>query len=279
MVPLPEGRLRRGECSPVDRRFSIWPVEQGRNVIDSIYSRCVPLALAATIGFALTGMLSGCNLATPAMNADGVRMHQQGNYQGALTRFMQAVARNPDDADSYYNLAATYHQMGRVQKNQADFEQAESLYNQCLDRDPNHVDCYRGLAVLLSDTGRSDAASRLIEGWSVRNPSSADPKIEMARLMEETGDADQAIARLEEALSIEPDNSRALTALGRLREADGDTVQALANYQRSLARNRMQPDVARRVAALQAAVGGASGRFAPAESTRLVRNTVPTARY
>ena len=49
---------------------------------------------------------------------------------------------------------------------------------------------------------------------------------------------------------------RALTALGRLREVQGDRNQAVANYQRSLSVNRNQPEVAARVAALQATGAG-----------------------
>jgi len=220
-----------------------------------------------TVSVFAVALFAGCNFASRGMNSDGVRLYQQGNGQAAASRFIQAIAHDPTRPDGYYNLAATLHQSGRLHNRPEDLDQAENYYNQCLDRDPDHIDCYRGLAVLLADTDRSDAASRLIEGWSTRSPSSPNPKIEMARLLEELGETDKAKERLEEALSIEPDNARALAALGRLREQSGQHTQALANYDRSLQSNQFQPHVASRATALRAAVGGRS----PATSTRATR--------
>ena len=228
---------------------------------------CRPSTYLWTASVLATALLAGCNFATRGMNSDGVRLFQQGNGQAASSRFMQAIAHDPTRPDGYYNLAATLHQSGRLHSRHEDLDQAENYYNQCLDRDPDHVDCYRGLAVLLADTDRSDAALRLIEGWSTRSPYSPNPKIEMARLLEELGEPDKAKARLEEALSIEPKNARALAALGRLREQSGQQVQALANYERSLQSNQFQPHVASRAMALRAAVGGGS----PMTSTRPTR--------
>ncbi len=122
---------------------------------------------------------------------------------------------DPNDADAYYNLAATYHRMGRLEHRQSDLDQAECYYNQCLDRNPNHTECYRGLAVLLAEQGRKDDAFRLVEGWVQRQPTSADAKIELARLNNEFGNRQAAQEQLIEALAVEPDNPRALDGLGQ----------------------------------------------------------------
>ncbi len=193
-----------------------------------------------------------------SQNAQGVRLYQQGYYQQALQQFQQATASDPRDPDGYYNLAATYHRMGKTSGNKAELAQAENLYNQCLDRDPNHRDCYRGLAVLLADQQRTEEARRLLTGWSTRNPTLAAPKVELARLEDELGDKQAAKNYLVEALAIDPYDSRALAALGRIHEESGNTTQALADYERSLSRDRMQPEVTARVASLRAALGPAA---------------------
>ena len=235
---------------------------------------CHALALAALVGAA------GCELASQGLNVDGVRMYEQGNYPAAATRFNRAIANDPASAEGYYNLAATLHRTGTLHGRQSDLQQAESLYNQCLERDPNHVECYRGLTVLLTETNRTDAAFRLLEGWHQLSPQSAEPKIELARLLEETGSNEAAKAQLVEALSLDPHNSRALTAIARLRDRDGDHAQALADYQRSLDVNEMQPEVKARVATLQAALGGpVVSSITPAADTRFVRQPSATARY
>jgi tetratricopeptide (TPR) repeat protein len=208
----------------------------------------------------LAGLLlpsAGCNsMNSQTCNAEGVRLYSQGSFDQAAVKFGEAVAANPDSADAYYNQAAALQRAGTLYNRPQDLKQAEVLYNQCLERDPNQVECYRGLAVLLTETNRRDAAFRLLNNWSASSPDNPDPKIELARLLEESGQPDQAMAQLVAALEVSPDNARAFTALGRLRDQSGNYQLAMANYQRSLSLNSNQPQVAARVAALQATMGG-----------------------
>ncbi len=194
---------------------------------------------------------SGCAWSPKSINSQGVGLYHQGNYDGALALFHQAVSLEPNNPNFYYNLARVHHQKGRQTKDTRELEKAETYYNLCLDRDPNHTDCYRSLAVLLVEQGRKQDAFTLLERWNMRSPHLADPKIELARLYEETGDLTAAKEKLLAALQVEPNNSRALAALGHVRERQGDLVQALADYKRSLAVNPAQPKVALRAAALQ----------------------------
>ncbi|MBX3426756.1 MAG: tetratricopeptide repeat protein [Pirellulales bacterium] len=219
-------------------------------------------------------------MTSTALNAEGVRLYQRGDYVQSVDKFQKAIAANPREGTSYYNLAAAMHKSGKTYNRPQDLQQAERLYNQCLDYDGNHADCYRGLAVLLTETGRQDAAFRLLDGWAARSPQNPESRIELARLLEESQNYPLATTRLVEALSIDPNNARALTALGRLREMAGDKTQALANYQRSLAANRFQPEVAARVAALQAAGAGNAPMFAaPQQPTRTVDRWNDAVRY
>jgi tetratricopeptide (TPR) repeat protein len=239
------------------------------------------LSPALLIG-ALTVVPAGCNqMNSQALNAEGVRLYMNGNYPQAAEKFERAVADNPRSATSYYNLASAKHKSGKLYNRKNDLDQAEQLYNQCLDYNENDTECYRGLAVLLCETGRQDAAFRLLQGWAARSPQLANPHIELARLMEETNNRQQASLQLVQAISIEPNNTRALTALGRLREQSGDRGQALSNYQRSLAINRFQPEVEARVAALQASSGGTTVATAPPAPpmTRTVQQQPSTVRY
>ena len=225
---------------------------------------------------------SGCSqMNSQALNAEGVRLYQMGSYQQAADQFQRAIASDPKSGTSYYNLAAALHKSGKLANQPNDLAQAERYYNQCLEYDPNHTECYRGLAVLLAETGRRDASFRLLEGWASRSPTLADPRIELARLLEESNNLPQASSRLVEALAIDPNNSRALTALGRLREVSGDRAQALANYQRSLSINRFQPEIAARVAALQASGAGIvpSPLANPTPNTRTADQWQSTVRY
>ena len=214
-----------------------------------------PVIAAALLILGLLPLLfTGCGgITASGRNADGVRLFQQSQYDQALRQFQEASYADAGNADAYYNQAATYHQLGKMNNNaQGDLQKAETYYNLCLDRNNNHADCYRGLAVLLAEQGRTQEAFRLVEGWVSQQPTSADAKIELARLSEEFGDRNSAKERLVEALTIQPDNPRALAALGKIREDTGDAAQALANYQRSFWYDSHQPQVASRISALQA---------------------------
>lgn len=235
------------------------------------------VSLAALV--LLTG--AGCQMVSHSQNSEGVRMFDQAYYQGAQQRFQQSIQSDPNNPDGYYNLARTYHQLGKLYNRPSDLQQAESYYHQCLDHDPNHQDCYRALAVLLVEQNRSPDAFKLMEGWAARNPSAAGPKIELARLNEETGNRDAAKSHLIEAVTAEPTNARALAALGKLREDTGETAQAISNYQRSLQLDPNQPQLAARVNAMSTPVAplvptppGPPG-IVPASDPRIV--TAPTA--
>ncbi len=128
------------------------------------------------VALLLLVITAGCGMVANSQNSQGVRLYQQGYYPQAIQKFQQATTSDPKDPDGYYNLAATYHRLGKLNNRKEDTLQAESLYNQCLDRDPNHRDCYRGLAVLLAEQQRTDEAQRLLQGWSTRYPTQAAPE-------------------------------------------------------------------------------------------------------
>jgi tetratricopeptide (TPR) repeat protein len=211
--------------------------------------------------------MAGCSVMSDGQNQQGVRMFEQAYYQGALARFQQAIQSDPNNPDSYYNLARTHHQLGKLHNQQSNLQQAESYYHQCLDHNPNHQDCYRALAVLLVEQGRSADAFKLVENWVARSPSTSAPRIELARLYEEAGNRDAAKQQLIEAVGVDPTSARALAALGKLREESGETAQAVANYQRSLSVNPNQPQLTARVAALTTPT---TPIFTPPGGTRVV---------
>ncbi|QDU54594.1 cellulose synthase subunit BcsC [Aeoliella mucimassa] len=247
-----------------------------------VYPKSMRRIALSTPLLLMVAALSGCNnLNSQALNSEGVRLYQQGNYQQASIRFQEAIANDPTSANGYYNLAASLHKSGTMYNRPNDLQQAETLYNKCLEHDPNHAECYRGLAVLLSETNRQDASFRLLSGWVQANPSLPDARIELARLYEETGRAEEAKTTLIDALNVDPNNARALTALGRLRDQSGDYAQALVNYSRSLEINRFQPEVAARVASLNAATGNTTATSTGTSATQLGSNNMwqPTVRY
>jgi Tfp pilus assembly protein PilF len=198
--------------------------------------------------------VSGCGVASTGQNIQGKRMFEQGQYPQAIDAFQNAIRNNPRSADAWYNLGATYYYLGKQQRNVAWIQQADQYFRQALATDPSHADSWRSLASIMVESNRVQEAFQLIQSWRANAPGSAEPVIELARMNSEIGN--QAIAKqlLVDALNIEPNNARALTAMGVLREQNGETQLALENYIRSYQANNMQPEVAKRIAALQGTI-------------------------
>lgn len=199
----------------------------------------------------------GCGIASNGLNVEGRKAYESGSYNEAITKFQTALQRDPRNADGYYNLAAVYHQLGKVNKNQQWTSYAEQMYRKSIELDPGLADSHRGLAVLLIESGRQDYAFDLVRTWQARNPYSAEPLIELSRLYQEYGDRQQATKYLADALAVDSTNFRALKAMGHIRELDGQYQLALDNYVRAYNANNMQPDVANKIAQLQGQIRSA----------------------
>ena len=224
-----------------------------RNGLLSPYFRCTLLSL---VGACLLPYCVGCGVHSNNLNATGARYFKKGNYNAAIQKFEEAVAVNPDDADSYYNLAAAYHHLATTTGDPAYASQAEGYYNQCLDHYEDHPECYRGLAVLLAQQDRQDQAFRLLEGWKQRSPQLVEPNIALAQLHGEAGNDKANEEHLLDAIAKDTTHPQARAALGQLHEDRGDHQQALTNYQIALQRNTAQPQLHAKVASLK---GGTTG--------------------
>lgn len=219
-----------------------------------------------SVAVAVIFVATGCGGMRGNDNAEGVQLYQQGNYQGAANAFQQALARQPGNPDSFYNLGATYHQQAKLFNRPTDMQLAEQYYHLCLSRNPDHAACHRALAVLLIEEGRSPEAIASLEAWAAARPTDPEPRMELARLCYENNNMLAAENHLIDAISVAPADPRPLVALGSLREQTGETNQALANYSRALALDPRQPVVSAKVASLSSGAfiaGGTSVATAP----------------
>lgn len=224
-------------------------------------------------------LLCGCqSYRSQNYNEQGLKQFQQGNYQEALQAFNQARNANPREPDSYYNMAAAYHQLAKRNGSKQEFEQAERLYRQCLKLDSNHSSCYRGLAVLLKDRHRDNEAFELLQDWQQDYPANAEPKIQLARFLEENLENEPAREYLMQALVLEPNNPRVLSALGRMRKNEGKLEDALADYEAAYRINPRQPGLREEIIALRKEIqSSASGKDASGD-TRVVNTPKPAPR-
>ncbi|MBA60932.1 MAG: hypothetical protein CMJ76_01070 [Planctomycetaceae bacterium] len=199
---------------------------------------------------ALSLLQTGCGITANGWNAEGVKLYETGHFPEAIERFQYALGTDEQNADAYYNMAVTYHQMGLKSNDQGFLTESEALYNRCLDFDGDHTDCHRGLAVLLAHTDRKDKALSLLNNWAQDKPHLSAAKVELARLHQELGDIQTARIQLEKACSIDRNDARAWKALAALNESEGRTEIALAQYQRSYLLDNQQTQLPGRIASL-----------------------------
>ena len=200
---------------------------------------------------ALILMASGCNFGAQRRNVVGTNAYANGQIAAAINQFQRSLVLNPNNADAYYNLGASYYALGKQQRNQQWIQQAEQLYRQAIALNDQHTPAHRGLAGLLIETGQEKYAFDLMNDWKNRYANSTEPIIELARLYQEYGDNRRAADLLADALRLDGQNVRALKAMGHIREVQGQTHLALDNYMRVLQIDGTQSEVATRVASLQ----------------------------
>jgi Tfp pilus assembly protein PilF len=204
-------------------------------------------------------------------NSEGLRYLGQARYNEAKTAFEAALKVEPNNADTYYNLATTYHQSGKISLQSGQSADAQLQYDQALRNyllaltyNPDHTEAHRGLAVLYMETLDVETAFKVLTEWYKTNVTSPEPKIELARLCQEFAQIcqlqnrmevakdcyDAAVRMLQAVLAMDPNNYRALRALGYLKEQQGDWQGAIADYQRSFLSNPQQKDLENRISNL-----------------------------
>lgn len=135
----------------------------------------------------------------------GVLAYQVGDMDTATAEFMAALEADPDDADTHYQLGATYlilaFPMGAMEPDAGRLQQAEDEFNRALAVESDKPEALVGLA-----------------------------NIHMLR-----NEMPQAISTLERAIEQSPQMREALFALGRAYAAVGDTANAKTTLDQFLA--------------------------------------------
>ncbi|MBQ8285274.1 MAG: tetratricopeptide repeat protein, partial [Thermoguttaceae bacterium] len=193
-------------------------------------------ALFALLGLGIvapTLVAPGCSSPSglvASRNAQGVELYANGDYDRAIAVFQDALAENPENAETLYNLGAAYQRKALATGDYALLTQAENAYWAALERDAapeTIVCCYRGLATSATTRGDAALALQTLEDWRDRNPESIEPKLEIAYLLEAQERDDDAYAVLEEVAAAAPNDYRAFYKMGVLQERAGNVQEAL----------------------------------------------------
>ena len=157
-------------------------------------------------------------------------------YDIAVEWFAQAIRRNPDVADYFFNLATVLQHQGRV-------DDAIKSYDRGLVLQPDFAAGWYGLGELLLQQERRDEARLSFDQALKANPRHLEAANGGALLHFHAGDYETAITRLDQSLQIKPDDPGALHLKGlcqlRLKRPD----EALENIGQALARAPDHPEL------------------------------------
>jgi tetratricopeptide (TPR) repeat protein len=119
-------------------------------------------------------------------------------YEEALGHYQHVADIQPDDAQSWFDIAETH----RLLKN---YEEAEANYKHAIELEPNNEDYYYMLSQMYSESNQTSKAIEAIEDGLSNDPDSSLLNMYLALMYFESGDYRQAEIFLDKAERIDPE--------------------------------------------------------------------------
>lgn len=171
----------------------------------------------------------------------GVYHHSRGELAAAIAAYREALADDPEDVRSRFNLASAHDEQGQALRDAGDadaartaFATAEREYRRVLVSDPRNVRAEVNLAALEHERGDEEAARSRLRAAIAANDELALPRTALALRLLANGEAAAALPLLEAALQREPMDLGANLLLGRLHAEQGRLDAARQAFQAAL---------------------------------------------
>lgn len=101
-------------------------------------------------------LLSGCNYKAHQSSSSGIEFYNQGNFEEAQKKFLEAINQGANKADDYVNIAMTYMALN-------DNDTALTYLNKALEVNQKSQVAHKGLAICYINIGNYDKAIEEIE--------------------------------------------------------------------------------------------------------------------
>ena len=163
--------------------------------------------------------------------AEGRKLMQEGNPQGAVVFFKNALEKTPDDFEARFALAGAYRKLGKM-------DQAEAELQKCLRLAPDNAELHMELARLSMLRQKPAAVLEHVAKAEAKAGPSAESR-ELAgmahALSKEFSSLDEGEKALKESLALEPGRASAWIGLARISLARRDPAKALECADKALA--------------------------------------------
>lgn len=162
----------------------------------------------------------------------GRLLAQKGQLDDAAAHYQKALEVNPADAEAHNNLGATLFASGRA-------DEAIAHYRKALEIQPDYANASCNLANALLSNGDLDGAIAQYSACLALSPNQFEAQYNLASALFRTGRTDEAITHFQKVLKLQPENADARANLGSAFLARGHVRDAIAQYRDAL---RIAPD-------------------------------------
>ena len=126
---------------------------------------------------------------------EGLALLEQRRHEEAMSRFLACIARDPDFALAYYQLARGHANRGRL-------EEARSWCQQAIGRDPLLVEAHYTLALIHQEEGVLDQAITWLKKTLYLDPNFVLAYFSLTNLYQQAGRRDEAARHRMQAIRL-----------------------------------------------------------------------------
>ncbi len=196
----------------------------------------------------------------------GMIAFQVGRHDAAIELLGRALTLNSRNADCHFNLAQVLRAVDRLEEAAGHLTQATVLKR-------DYAAAYVALGDVLMQQDKTDEAQARYQQALVLDPRSAGAHYGFANGLMQRGALDDAIKHYRRVLTLKPDFAEACNNIGMALASQGQWEEAAAHYQRALALKPQLLDVYRNLARVALATGRTAEAVALARRALAVQET------
>ncbi|MDY0228415.1 MAG: tetratricopeptide repeat protein, partial [Desulfomicrobium apsheronum] len=187
------------------------------------------MARYALLMILLCAALLGCKGHTKeSLNSEGETLFKQGNYNGAIVHYKNALEKDPNFVPARFNLGLAYLETGKL-------EQAEREFQKVQLQNPHDGRVNFQLARIANFQNKPAVAVPLLTDYLKEHPDDPAAMEQLAFSATISGDLASAREHLEKVLSVEPGRVSAKLALIHNFMTQGDRAKARETVEALLA--------------------------------------------